>query len=188
VKIVRIKHFSVEGKKYRVAIGNGITREFVNRKLCMKFLADANRFLTMKLHECNFLLSDLQVQFRRNWFYFDNNRSAGADLYAMERNCLQNMRAIEDKMDLLVNRASFENGNQFVFAHFRTIFILMMDTMKVLQQLQAKKSSAVEVHKMEVLYIRVRQIEKELFEYDGTFTKEQLDADEIFTRNRMKAI
>jgi hypothetical protein len=34
----------------------------------------------------------------------------------------------------------------------------------------------------------VRQIEKELFEYDGTFTKEQLDADEIFTRNRMKAI
>jgi hypothetical protein len=60
--------------------------------------------------------------------------------------------------------------------------------MKILQKLQRSKSSAVEVHKLEVLYLRVLQIESEIMKYDGTVSKDQLDADEIFTRNRMKAV
>jgi len=188
MKTVKIKHYTENKNGYTVAIGNGITKDFVNKKHCLKFLADTNRFLTNKLHEVNFILSDLQVMYRRNWFYFDNLKSAAAEMYSLERICIFNLSGIEEKMDLLVSRSGYENGNHFVFSHFRSIFSLLIDTIKILQKLQLKKSSAVEVHKLEVLYIRVIQIEKELLFYDGTLSKEQLDADEIFTRNRMKAV
>src|SRR5207244_483890 len=98
------------------------------------------------------------------------------ELYNMERNCINNIRSIEELFDLLVSRAGFTNGNHYVFTHFKAIFSLLKSTMKILQTLQLKKSSAVDVHKLEVLYIRTTQIENELLIYNGTFTKEQMDA------------
>lgn len=174
--------------KYRVALGNKLSRDFENLKLAKKFLCETNRFLNLKLHEAVFIFSDLQLQFRRNWFYFDHHKRPGAALYSNERRCKEHLRSVENAFDIMVERSHFENGNHFVFAHFGNIFNRMKETMKILQQLQKTKSSSVDIHKLEVLYRRILQVEKELFEYSGQFEKEVIDFESIFNRNGMQLV
>lgn len=188
MKLIKIKHYSITNKSYRVAIGNGITRSFDNKKNCLKFLADCNRFLNLKLHEANFIYSDVYAQYRRNWFYFDHHKSPGAILFQLERSIKNNLTKTEETFDLICERSGFENGNYFVFSHFKAIFNGLKSAVKSLQKLQKSKSSAVDIHKLQVLYDRIIHLENETYQFDGNVIQEIIDVDEVFTRNSMKVV
>jgi len=188
MKLIKIKHYSISNKTYKVPIGNGITRAFDSKKKALKFLADTNRFLNTKLHELNFIYSDVYLQYRRNWFYFDHHKSPGASLFALERTVRTYLSQTEETFDLICSRSGYENGNYFVFAHFKTIFNGLKAAIRSLQKLQKSKSSAVDIHKLQVLYDRIIHLENETYQFDGNVIQEIIDVDEVFTRNSMKIV
>jgi hypothetical protein len=188
MKEIHLKQYTLVNGHYKVTLGNGIYKEFLNRKNCKKFLADCNRYLTLKLIEANTIFVTLFIHYRRNWFYFDHNKHPSFQLYESDRLCKRNMDSIEKVFDIMVERSHYQNGNHFVFAHFQMIFRDMKQIITYMSALMKSKSNAVDVHEMQVLLLSILKAERELYEFDGTFTKEQLDADEIFTRNGMKVI
>ena len=189
MKEIKIKNFTeTEKGTYIVSIGNGVSKEFVNKKHCRKFLSDTGRYLTLKLFEANTIYLQLLTHYRRNWFYFDHNKDPGFQLFEADRACKRNLDNIGELFELLVKRGGYPNGNTFVFTHFRNSFTNMKLVIADLQELHRTKSNAVDVHDLQAIYLRVLYLEKEVLLFDGTFTKEILDADEIFTRNRMKAV
>jgi hypothetical protein len=186
MKSISLKQFSVTNGTYTVTLGNGITKRFKNRKACLKFLVNCSRFLTLTLVEANAIYAELLVNYRRNWFYFDHNKNPGFALYEADRICARDIVEIQNSFNLIIERCHYTNGNHFVFAHFRTIFSTMRCIVIHLKLLQLSKSNAVDVHELQIIFKRLLSMERTLLEYNGSFTKEQIDADEIFTRNKLQ--
>jgi len=188
MKSIQLKQYTHVKGIYKVSIGNGIHRDFKNKKSCLKFLVNCNRYLTIKLVEVNSIFVNLFTHYRRNWFYFDHNKNPGFELFEADRRCKKNLESISNVFDIMVERSHYQNGNHFVFAHFKMILRDMKQVITLLQVLMKSKSNTVDFHELHIIYLTITKVEKEIFEFDGTFTQEELDADEIFTRNRMKAV
>lgn len=189
MKAIKLKHYRQSGKDYLVTLGNGHTAQFSTLKSVRKYLVDTNRYLNFKLHEMNYILADLQRQYRRNWFYFDHNKnSEKANLYGMDRRCQNNFSRIAETFDLIIERSSFENGNQFVFTHFNNLFQRCREIAGDLQSLQRSKSNAVDVYELQVILERIRSVERDLKSYTGDEIEEITTAENLSARSRMKAI
>lgn len=175
----------IERRAYKVNLGNGIVKQFLNKAEATAFLNEVSKYLSYKMHECNELYISAFTYYRRAWFYFDHNKplSNTADLYAMERQCEYSINAISDTFKILYKRANWANGNHFVFVHFNTINNNLLDIVKVLQKLYENKSQAAILYELEILNNKIiyckRTIENYTIELENSFKETEKISERI---------
>lgn len=160
---------------YSVHLGNGTTKLFGSKRECLAFLAETNRFLNLKLHECNYIFCDVFAEYRQNWFYFEHNKpSMSENLTHAERKCELAIDSIKQAFDMLVTRGNWENGNEFMFMHFNNILENMSEICQTLIGLQKKKSNGVDVARLEILKQRIAFTSSSLVNYNKSVEMEML--------------
>lgn len=182
MKTIRINRFHTNGKLYSVSLGNGYKEDFPSVKKVKRYLCEVNRYLTYKLHETNIVYCELFLKFRHNWFYLDHNRQSGKSvLFEMERRSIHLLEASGRLFDLMVKRSDFENGNHFVFVHFNRLFTNMKIIIADLQELNRKKSRAVDVYELKTLHERILKLESDINNYTGPDARNIAKDDELST-------
>lgn len=145
--------------KYRVALGNGVRKQFTSRKLALAFLADTNRFLNLKLHEANLFYGEVFTEYRNNWFYFGENADRS------EIKCENLLQQIREPFKLLVTRSNWMNGNDFTWKHLHTIFELLLQVLAELRALHRQKSKYAELRRILIIESRIQFAQSQLNRY-----------------------
>lgn len=152
------KSIFIEERKYRVLLGNGTKKIFESEKACLKYLADTNRMLTFKLHEYNMIHCDIYRMYRMAWFYFDK-------VPGSERKILSSFEAADKLFYLLIDRAGFENGNHFVFSHFKAIEENLRNALYELKELYHRLNHHSIVYDLECMLQRIIYVSQSIDNY-----------------------
>lgn len=112
MKRIKIIHYTspdftsiiVKQQSYHVFLWNSKTFYFQNKKDCLKFLAESNEFLNLKLFELNLILNNCYQQYRNSWFY----------LSASDCRKINNMfTGVDEMLELVHQRSHYINGNSY---------------------------------------------------------------------------
>ena len=142
---------------YWVYLGNGTRHSFTRKRDALAFLAETNRFLNLKLMECNLMLGELYTEYRHNWPYLD-------DIQLCAR-CQDYFHGITQAMDLLVTRSDWSNGNVFVWLHFNTILSNMLGILDLISDIHQDKNKYAELARAGILKSRINWIRDQLDGY-----------------------
>lgn len=148
----------IERRRYVVQLGNGTKKIFKGGRACRKYIADTNRFLTFKLHEYNLIYCDVHRLYRMAWFYLDGS-------YQDEMKIKDSLRSTEEVFNLMVERAHFENGNHFVFSHFRAIEQYLKEILSVLKEIYHRLNHHSIVYDLECILQRIIYTSAEIDNY-----------------------
>mgnify|MGYP001240612540 CR=1 FL=1 len=101
----------IKDKKYFNVFIGLIRLYFTNGVRAKKFIADSNRFLNSILHECNYLLGEIYVEYRKVWFYTKQHTEIDVD-----RDIESRMLMINKHFNWLTTRSETSmNGNANAF-------------------------------------------------------------------------
>jgi hypothetical protein len=148
-------------KKHNVALGNGLNLLFSNVNDVTSFLAKTNKFLNEKLFELNELYIETQSNYHRLWFYFNNS----SELLIQERNIISNFSIVSRNMLMMVTRSSYGNGNQFVFLQMINAIESLIQTIKILQDLQKARYNYLENNYLNTIEERCNVLKEKLSNY-----------------------
>lgn len=139
-----------------VCLGNSTRHKFTSKRNCLAFLAQVNRFLNNKLHEANYLYTEVFAHYRQNWFYFFHEKNIHTTNMLADQRAVENeLKSVMETFELLVSRSHFPNGNYFVWVHFNSIFNSLESCCSVLYELQKKRSNGAEAQQLRILIDRV---------------------------------
>lgn len=151
---------------YRAYIGNGYRVKFKSQKDIEKFLVDASSFCTEQMHELNFIYGELFVLFRGTWPYLGHDKkSSKLPLRQIQNICEREFDSIQSKFNLMVDRASFTNGNAFVFTHLQSVISSMDQVAVMLIDQKKSRSAGVETRKLKSIRSRMAKISYDLNKY-----------------------
>lgn len=166
MKEVRIKQISKFGKNYSVYLGNGTVNNFTSTRDANQFLAQTNNFLTDKLHGLHKTYSEVLQHYHNNWFYFDNGRlTRKADMHALERSIKGKLELVGQKLDLIVQRSGFTNGNYFAFIHLFGIADLLESAVRLLAELYSSRDDRNAIYIMDQIIFSIMYARNELNNY-----------------------
>jgi hypothetical protein len=168
---------------YRVSLGNGVRPLFTNKNDALSFIAQTNRFLNYKLHECNLLFIKVYTAYRSNWFYFYHNKSVNNNhLARMEKKVIVSLKSIENSFESLYRRTGGTNGNYFAFTFFDNIINNSLSAINIIQQLLRDKKHYKDFQSLEVLKQQTKQIKHTIAVYGHEASnefKESIDYDHL---------
>lgn len=166
MKTIRLKQISTIKKVHVINLGNGTSNKFSSKREAESFLFNTNLFLTDKLHGLHKLYCEIWNAFQDNWFYLDNDRKTSKfALRDIERRCVQNIEAINNLLNLSVDRCGFTNGNYFVFINFNKITDYLEETIRLLAEVFGKHSNTNSICKMDIHIRHVLYARNELSNY-----------------------
>ncbi len=164
---------------YSVFLGNELTEYFSSHKAAKRYLAETNRFLNYKLHECNYLYSYIFNEYRKNWFYFiADNAKSNSELRKLERSILTEFKLIDKAFNLVVSRSHHINGNYFTWHHLYNVTGSMLGVIKILKYLMRTRKYYAESQRLEILKSQTKRLYKDLKNY-GYPNKDQDKPDRI---------
>jgi len=163
MKAAKIERFDEKNKNsiltrdhsFRVVLGNNSTNTFSNRKHLTKFLAETNEFLKTKLFELNKIYIEVFTEYRKMWFYFDNEQR---EIIAMRFD--EDLQFINKSFTLIIDRSGWENGNWMVFKHLGNIITMFEGILREMIDVQRTKSNYVEKRNLEVVASRLEYLKK----------------------------
>ncbi len=164
MKTIKINRIEKNGKLYSVCLGNGTINNFTSSREASAFLSSTNRFLTQQMYEIRGNFADVWNAYHRAWGLFDNDKKSSpkADLYNMERSCVENLDGVRKSFDLAEKRAGFTNGNYFAFIHFNYAIDRLEETVRILSHVHSNHSDYVGVNAMDVICKRLLYNRNEL--------------------------
>jgi hypothetical protein len=148
-------------KKHNLMLGNGLNLLFTNVNEVTSFLAKTNKFLNARLFELNELYIETQSNYQRLWFHFNNS----SELLIQERNIITNFSIVSRNMLMMVTRSSYGNGNQFVFLQMKNAIESLIQTIKILQDLQKARYNYLENNYLNTIEERCRTLNDQLSNY-----------------------
>lgn len=166
MKKISITQVNRVDKIYTIFLGNGTTHQFKSERSAQDFLNKTNKFLTEHLHELHAIYSDVATKLNHNWFYFNHDKNTRkASLFQSERDCNANMDAIRDILNKTVIQSHFTNGNIIVFIDFQKVSNYLKDTIKLLNDLNKKRSNTNALYEYKSLFNRLIQLDNSLTNY-----------------------
>lgn len=161
--------FYVRDTFYWVYLGNSTSQQFNSKREALAHLAKVNRFLNHKLHESNYLYSEVFCQYRENWFYFwHNKKTYDGNLFADQRKIEKHLEDAKTAFEMIVNRSHLTNGNYFVWLHFNIIFNSMFEICQILEALQKSRSNGAEAERIRILSDRITICRNQINGYGKT--------------------
>ncbi len=144
-------------RTYRVSLGNGVDLSFSNFKEAYKYISKVNDQLTYCLIILNDCLTELLIEYRRLWFYFDNR-------FSEEKTITDCFQQIDKALYLAVERSHWDNGNFLTFSHFQTTLKNMRKICTLLMQLHIDKNNFSEKKIIQATMERISWIEQKISE------------------------
>lgn len=186
MKKVKLIHYTTEGKNYVVRLGNGNKVSFHRKRDAEKYLQEASRFITSRLHSLNVIYAEVFRYHRLYWFYLDHNKltSYAYKYKTIDRNCNNRIIAIGNCITIMVQRCTFPNGNHFVFSHLRNICDFLKQIIDDLRMVAETKSITGDLHQLYALSRYIVTLEKEIFTLDANIPNDHYDSFEAIERNR----
>ncbi len=148
----------IERNRYVVSFGNGTRKVFRSESKCKRYLAETNRALTFKLHEYNLIYCDIYRMYRIAWFYFDKDHQA-------ETAILQALSSADKLFSLIVERSHYENGNSFVFSHFKAIEGYLKQALGELKETYHRLNHHSLVYDLECILQRILYVSQSIDNY-----------------------
>lgn len=169
MKAVALKNFTFQDGLYSVGLGNGTYHSFTSKKQVLKFLVSTNHFLTIKLHELNFIYSDLFSLYRSNWLFFKSHINSPAyKTYNSESIIKELLTSINSSLEIAYERSYSENSNYFVFSHLFNVCSYSKQIAINIKNLNKTKSYTSSVLKCDFIIKQIISIESELKNYSIT--------------------
>jgi hypothetical protein len=166
MKKVDLLNFTHDREGYKVCLGNGTIHYFSNEKAVKKFLVDTNKFLTRQLYDVRSIYISTWTIYQNNWCYFKHDKATmGIQQYVDDRTLAADLAQCQENFNYVISRCQYTNGNHFTFRHLLQSIELLKHCIKVLDQLFAKKSNAMDTYANQSLFRRLLQAETEINQY-----------------------
>lgn len=168
MKTVKIQNFNekdpnsifTRDKYFRVSLGNGLSISFTNKKHLTKFLSETNEFIRRMLFELNKIYTEIFIEYRKMWFYFDGEKFGNISLRYDD-----DLIFVNKHFSMIVDRSGWQNGNHFVFGHFKNIIDIFEVIINDLIEVNKQKSNYVEKRNLEIILSRLAWITENLKNY-----------------------
>ena len=156
----------IKDNMYSILLGNDHREYFKNIKPAKRFLAETNRFLNSKLHECNYLYYSLFTEFRRIWFFFNSEDPKRAKELRRIEDIIENcFNSIDKAINLLVNRSHYTNGNYFTWHHFYNLIDYYMDIIEQIKRVLCIRKYHIDLKRIEIFEQQAVKLKTELMNY-----------------------
>lgn len=149
---------------YTVLLGNHAVVHFASSRDARAFQAEASRFVSGVLFQCNLLLVDAFTAYRLAWPYMDHRRPSAKTLRRVDATCAEHLRDAERALD----RAAGHNGPNAVFFCWKDLDAVLASIRAValeLAKMYRAKSQAVARGQMDVLVQRCNALRQALVDY-----------------------
>jgi hypothetical protein len=174
MKRIRLKVIDRTGNNYQVSLGNGACRIFASKRTAVSFLGDTNKFLTKQLYELRSIYMSTWIKYNHSWGYFMNDRFYGiSKKVSHEKIITDNINAIEQRFQLVVDRCHYGNGNHLTFTGLLVIASSIKEIIAVLNDYAKSKSSTADLFEYDSLHDRTTKVETELRNYARVQWSEQ---------------
>jgi hypothetical protein len=126
-----------------------------------RFLNDANRLLNYVLHSSNFLYYNLFAEYRKAWFYMENNQK-----YPSPEEITNIFLSIDKSFNWLIARSgSSMNGNINSFRFLEKILIELLKISIYLSQVNNDKNRTTEKHIIEIYINQINELIRQLKDF-----------------------
>jgi hypothetical protein len=150
--------YFVKDKLYKVYLGNGYVFESKSLAAAKAFINQTNKMLNMQLHQMNAIIASLQAEYRCVWFYLDGKLN-------LENRINEAFRNADSKINMAIDRCSFENGNHYVFKHLEFAIHELNTIAKIIAKIQYKKSNMPDYYRLTIIVNETQSLIEQLNEY-----------------------
>lgn len=140
---------------YTVNLGNHVAVYFTSERHALAFQAEATRWITDVVHECNLLLADAYHAYRLAWPLLANGDHQLRDLF----------RQAEDALDVATNERNGPNMTFWRWDNVRTALRCLRDMALQLHALYTQRTHAVPRLQMAVLLRRCNELAEQVRNY-----------------------
>jgi len=154
----------INKRKYSVFLGNNYRTIFSSKRDALKFIADTNKYLSVKMHQVNNLYGQTISVYRLCWPYFFHNKKGGRNRGFDERKCEENIKIVTDQLNRLIASPT-PNHNAFVWSYFNRAIDCLAEIMDICMELHRSRSNGAEVVICQLILTQLLTVKNELLQY-----------------------
>ena len=162
MKEIKLKHITSDRKGHLICLGNGTRNCFLQMREAKAFLAETNRFLTLRLHDLHSNYIRVWNAYQSNFFYFDSQRDKENNAYLIEMEIVNLLDNCKRALDLSIQRCNYINANFFTFTHFYNVSDCLEEAIRLISSRYKDRNATSEVYQMDLLITGMYIIRQQL--------------------------